>query len=147
MLRDRLFHAQGGSAAGPQPPTSFNRASTVKPAPAAQASAPKAQVMVGNHCFVLRHSIRRLQTKVCCLWFSGSVPASCSLPAAASSAVSLHSTGSSSHNQSRSTAWFSCGAAQCDPPWHEASVPPACTSCSWFEMLLTVFFFFFTTLL
>lgn len=48
MLRNRLFHAQGEAAAGPQPPNSFNRApvSTAKPAAAAQASAPKAQVIV-----------------------------------------------------------------------------------------------------
>lgn len=47
MLRDRLLHAQGGAAAGPQPPNSFNRAlaSTAKPAAAAHAPAPKAQVM------------------------------------------------------------------------------------------------------
>lgn len=52
MLRDRLFHAQGGAAAGPQPPNSFNRVSTAKPVAAAHASAPKAQVMVGNYCLV-----------------------------------------------------------------------------------------------
>lgn len=48
MLRDRLFHAQGEAAVGPQPPNSFNRVtvSTAKPAAAAQTPAPKAQVMV-----------------------------------------------------------------------------------------------------
>ncbi|XP_028285931.1 protein transport protein Sec31A isoform X1 [Parambassis ranga] len=47
MLRDRLFHAQGEAVVGQQPPNSFNRAnvSTAKPAPAAQAPAPKAQIM------------------------------------------------------------------------------------------------------
>lgn len=48
MLRDRLFHAQEEAAGGQQPPNSFNRAnvSTAKPTPAAQAPAPKAQMMV-----------------------------------------------------------------------------------------------------
>uniref|UniRef100_A0A8D3CCI0 Protein transport protein Sec31A n=1 Tax=Scophthalmus maximus TaxID=52904 RepID=A0A8D3CCI0_SCOMX len=47
MLRDRLFHAQGEVAVGQQPPDSFNRVnvSTAKTAPAAQAPAPKAQIM------------------------------------------------------------------------------------------------------
>ncbi|KAI9546789.1 hypothetical protein NQZ68_022734 [Dissostichus eleginoides] len=47
MLRDRLFHAQEEGASGQQPPNSFNRAnvSTAKPTPAAQAPAPKAQIM------------------------------------------------------------------------------------------------------
>ncbi|XP_041671387.1 protein transport protein Sec31A isoform X1 [Cheilinus undulatus] len=47
MLRDRLFHAQGEAAGGQQPSNSSNRASVsaAKPAPAAQAAAPKAQVM------------------------------------------------------------------------------------------------------
>ncbi|KAM7370685.1 hypothetical protein PAMP_010212 [Pampus punctatissimus] len=47
MLRDRLFHAQGEAAVGQQPPNSFNRVavSTAKPTPAAQAHAPKAQIM------------------------------------------------------------------------------------------------------
>ncbi|XP_033962724.1 protein transport protein Sec31A isoform X1 [Pseudochaenichthys georgianus] len=47
MLRDRLFHAQEEAAGGQQPPNSFNRAnvSTAKPTPAAQAPAPKAQMM------------------------------------------------------------------------------------------------------
>ncbi|KAM3591788.1 uncharacterized protein V6R79_007404 [Siganus canaliculatus] len=44
MLRQRLFHAQG-EAAGQQPPNSFSRVSTAKPAPVAQAPVPKAQVM------------------------------------------------------------------------------------------------------
>lgn len=48
MLRDRLFHAQGEAAVGQQPPNSFNRVnvSTAKPNPAAQAHAPKSQIMV-----------------------------------------------------------------------------------------------------
>uniref|UniRef100_A0A3B4V7W7 Protein transport protein Sec31A n=1 Tax=Seriola dumerili TaxID=41447 RepID=A0A3B4V7W7_SERDU len=47
MLRDRLFHAQGEAAIGQQPPNSFNRVnvSTAKPTPAAQTTAPKAQIM------------------------------------------------------------------------------------------------------
>lgn len=145
MLRDRLFHAQGGTAAGPQPPNSFNRMSTAKPAAAAHASAPKAQVMVGIGCSVMRLAMRRLEGIVCSLWFSGSVPACCSHPAAASSAVSLHSAGSSSQFRSRSATCFSCHAAQCDPACHEASVPPARSSGSWSESLLTVFFLYHLT--
>ncbi|XP_029977381.1 protein transport protein Sec31A-like isoform X3 [Sphaeramia orbicularis] len=47
MLKDRLFHAQGESAVGQQPPNSYNRpnVSTAKPTPAAQTPAPKAQIM------------------------------------------------------------------------------------------------------
>lgn len=47
MLRERLFHAQGEAVIGQQPPSSINRVgvSTVKPAPAAQTPAPKAQIM------------------------------------------------------------------------------------------------------
>uniref|UniRef100_A0A672YMA6 SEC31 homolog B, COPII coat complex component n=1 Tax=Sphaeramia orbicularis TaxID=375764 RepID=A0A672YMA6_9TELE len=51
MLKDRLFHAQGESAVGQQPPNSYNRpnVSTAKPTPAAQTPAPKAQIMVFNN--------------------------------------------------------------------------------------------------
>lgn len=143
MLRDRLFHAQGVAAAGPQPSNSFNRVSTAKPAAAAHASAPKAQVMVGNYCVVnfLWHAVRRFQTIVISLWFSGSIPAGCSHQTAASSAISLHSTSSSSQFRARSATFISCCTAQCDPPCHEASVPPARSSSSWSEMqsLLTAF--------
>ncbi|KAF3704316.1 Protein transport protein Sec31B SEC31-like protein 2 SEC31-related protein B SEC31B-1 [Channa argus] len=47
MLRERLFHAQGETAIGQQPPNSFNRVnvSTSKPTPAAQTNAPKSQIM------------------------------------------------------------------------------------------------------
>ncbi|XP_033467620.2 protein transport protein Sec31A isoform X1 [Epinephelus lanceolatus] len=47
MLRDRLFHAQEEAAVTQQPQNSFNRVSvsTAKPTPAAQAAAPKAQIM------------------------------------------------------------------------------------------------------
>uniref|UniRef100_A0A8C9XQ79 Protein transport protein Sec31A n=1 Tax=Sander lucioperca TaxID=283035 RepID=A0A8C9XQ79_SANLU len=47
MLRDRLFHAQEEAAVGQQPSNSFNRVnvSTAKPTPAAQAPAPKAQIV------------------------------------------------------------------------------------------------------
>uniref|UniRef100_A0A3Q3IHI1 Protein transport protein Sec31A n=1 Tax=Monopterus albus TaxID=43700 RepID=A0A3Q3IHI1_MONAL len=54
MLRERLFHAQGEAVIGQQPPSSINRVgvSTVKPTPAAQTPAPKAQIMplpMGGH--------------------------------------------------------------------------------------------------
>ncbi|XP_058477555.1 protein transport protein Sec31A isoform X1 [Solea solea] len=45
MLRDRLFHAQGEAAVGPQPPNSFNRVGVSTAKPAAQTPVPKAQVM------------------------------------------------------------------------------------------------------
>lgn len=83
------------------------------------------------HC-----TVKPLPTVTIPLWSSGSIPA-CRSPstASASSAISLHPTSSCSQYRARSATFFSWYAAQCDPPCHEASLPPACSSGSRSDIL------------
>lgn len=80
-----------------------------------------------------------LSLKHSAFFLSESVPAFCSCPTAASYAVGFYPTSCSNQHRAWSATFFSCAAAQCDPPCHEAFIPPTSCSCSRFGRL--VFYF------